>query len=42
MSDYLKDYISRANNVKVVLSLSDHATKEDLKNITMLTLLVLL
>ena len=34
MSDYLKDYISRANNVKIVLSLSDHATKEDLKNIT--------
>ena len=34
MSDYLTDYKSRSSNVKVELSLSNYATKEDLKNIT--------
>ena len=34
MGDYLTDYRPRTNNVKVELSLSNYATKEDLKNIT--------
>ena len=34
MSDYLTDYKSGSNNVKVELSLSNYATKEDIKNIT--------
>ena len=34
MSDYLTDYKFRSSNVKVELSLSNYATKEDLKNIT--------
>ena len=34
MSDYLIDYRSRSNNVKVELILSNYPTKEDLKNIT--------
>ena len=34
MGDYLTDYKSRTSNVKVELSLSNYATKEDLKNIT--------
>ena len=34
MGDYLTDYKSRSSNVKVELSLSKYATKEDLKNIT--------
>ena len=34
MSDYLTDYRSRTNNIKVELGLSNYATKEDLKNIT--------
>ena len=34
MGDYLTDYKSRSSNVKVELSLSNYATKEDLKNIT--------
>ena len=34
MSDYLTDYKSRSSSVKVELSLSNCATKEDLKNIT--------
>ena len=33
MGDYLTDYRPRTNNVKVELSLSNYATKEDLKNI---------
>ena len=34
MSEYLTDYKSRSSNVKVELTLSNHATKKDLKNIT--------
>ena len=34
MGAYLTDYKSRSSNVKVELSLSNYATKEDLKNIT--------
>ena len=34
MADYLTDYKSRSSNVKAELSLSNYATKEDLKNIT--------
>ena len=34
MGDYLTDYKPRSSNVKVELSLSNYATKEDLKNIT--------
>ena len=34
MSDYLTGYKSRSSNVKVKLSLSNYATKENLKNIT--------
>ena len=34
MGDYLTDYKSRSSNVKVELSLSNYATKEDSKNIT--------
>ena len=34
MSDYLIDYRSESNNVKVELSLSNYETEEDLKNIT--------
>ena len=34
MSDYVTDYKSRSSNVKVVLSLSNYATKNDLRNIT--------
>ena len=34
MSDYLTDYKPRSSNVKFELSVSNYATKEDLKNIT--------
>ena len=34
MGDYLTDYKPRSSNVKVKLSVSNYATKEDLKNIT--------
>ena len=34
MSDYLTDYNPGNNNVNVVLDLKNHATKEELKNIT--------
>ena len=34
MSDYLTDYKSRSNKVKLKLDLKNYATKKDLKNIT--------
>ena len=34
MGDHLTDYKSRSSNVQVELSLSNYATKEDLKSIT--------
>ena len=34
MSDYLTDYKPRSSNVKLEFDLKNHATKEDLKNMT--------
>ena len=41
MGDYLTDYNSRSSSVKLELDLKNYATKEELKNITQLTLVVL-
>ena len=41
MGDYLTDYNSRSSCVKLELDLKNYATKEELKNITQLTLVVL-